>query len=181
MKAVATLVLILALSFGTAHAAMFSSQAGPNGDEKMMPNDQAAVVDGANVTIAFTLMVPETHQRIPDNVSEYTAGEDEIIPALEDALMGMKPGEHKRVELPPEEAFGPYDEQKIMEIRRDMLPPTARTGSIYQVFDGQPITVVALAGDTAVVDLNHPLAGKHLVIDVEVLGVEQLANAPETL
>jgi FKBP-type peptidyl-prolyl cis-trans isomerase 2 len=181
MKTVTTLMLILGLSFGTAHAAMFSSQAGPNGDEKMGTNEQAEVVDGANVTIAFTLMVPETHQRIPDNVSEYTAGEDEIIPALEDALMGMKAGEHKRVELPPEEAFGPYEDQKIMEIRRDMLPPTARTGSIYQIFDGAPITVVALAGDTAVVDLNHPLAGKHLVIDVEVLGVRRLENAPETL
>jgi FKBP-type peptidyl-prolyl cis-trans isomerase 2 len=75
--------------------------------------------------------------------------------------------------LQPEEAFGPYDEQKMIEIRRDMLPPTARTGSIYQTSDGQPITVVSLADDTAVVDLNHPLAGKHLVIDVEVLGVER--------
>jgi FKBP-type peptidyl-prolyl cis-trans isomerase 2 len=122
----------------------------------VVPTDQAAVADGAKVTIAFTLMVLETHQRIPDNVSEYTAGEEEIIPALDDALMGMKPGEHKRVELQPEEAFGPYDEQKIIEIRRDMLPPTARTGSIYQIFDGQPMTVVALADDRAVVHLNHP-------------------------
>jgi FKBP-type peptidyl-prolyl cis-trans isomerase SlyD len=182
MKHVVTLILMLALSLGTAHAATFSSEAGRNGDEKVVPTEQAkVVVDGAEVTIAFTLMVPETHQRIPDNVSEYTAGEGEIIPALEDALMGMKPGENKRVELRPEEAFGPYDDQKIMEIRRDMLPPTVRTGSIYQLLDGQPITIVALADNTAVVDLNHPLAGKHLIIDVEVLGVEQLADGPETL
>ena len=181
MKHAEALVLILALSFSTGHAAPFSSHAGPTGDDMGMPTEQEAVVDGVKVTTAFTLMVPETHQRIPDNVSEYTAGEDEIIPALEDALMGMKPGEHKRVELPPEEAFGPYDEEKILEVRRDMLPPTARTGSIYQVFDGQPMTVVALADDRAVVDLNHPLAGKHLVIDVEVLEVEQLTNTPEPL
>jgi len=43
------------------------------------------------------------------------------------------------------------------------------------------MTVVALADDRAVVDLNHPLAGKHLVIDVEVLEVEQLTNTPEPL
>ncbi len=181
MKQVATLILMLALSLGTAHAATFSSDVGRNGDEKGVPTEQAEVVDGAEVTIAFTLMVPETHQRIPDNVSEYTAGEGQIIPALEDALMGMKPGEHKRVDLQPEEAFGPYDDQKIMEVRRDMLPPTVRSGSIYQLLDGQPITIVALAENTAVVDLNHPLAGKHLIIDVEVLDVEQLADGPETL
>ena len=138
-----------------------------------MRSKQAAVADGTKVTIAFSLMVPETRQTIPDNVTEYIPGEEEIIPALEDALMGMKPGEHKRVELQPEEAFGPYDDQKMMKIRRDMLPTTARNGSIYAMSDGQPITVVALAEDTAIVDLNHPLAGKHLVIEVEVLRVEQ--------
>ena len=138
-----------------------------------MPPEPAAVAEGAKVTIAFTLTVPETHQTIPDNVSEYTPGENEIIPALEDALMGLTPGEHKRVELQPEEAFGPHDEQKMIKIRRDMLPPTAGPGSIYQASDGQPITVVALSEDTAVVDFNHPLAGKHLIIDVEVLEVEQ--------
>ena len=41
----------------------------------------------------------------------------------------MKPGEHTRVELEPEEAFGTYDEQKMMKVRRDMLPATARNGS----------------------------------------------------
>lgn len=182
MRNVTALVLIVALSLGAAaQAATLSSQASLNGDEEVMPTAQEAVVDGAKVTIAFTLMVSETRQSILDNVGEYTAGENEIIPALEDALMGMKPGEHKRVELQPEDAFGVYDDHKIMKIRRDLLPPTARTGSIYEVFGGQPITVVALAEDTAVVDLNHPLAGKHLVIDVDVLEVEPLANASESL
>ena len=49
---------------------------------------------------------------------------------------------------------------------------TARKGSIYATSDGQPITVVAIPEDTAIVDLNHP-PGKHLVIDVEALRVEQ--------
>jgi FKBP-type peptidyl-prolyl cis-trans isomerase 2 len=170
MRPVETIALTLALCFGTAaHAATLPSQ----GEQHITRAEQAAVADGTKVTIAFSLMVPETQQTIPDNVSEYIPGEEEIIPALEDALMGMKPGERKRVELQPEEAFGPYDEQKMMKIRRDMLPTTARNGSIYATADGQPITVVALAEDTAIVDLNHPLAGKHLVIDVEVLRVEQ--------
>lgn len=173
MRPIETFVLALALGIGTAHAATLPSQAGPIGEQRNMPAEQPAVAEGTKVTIAFSLTVPETQQTIPDNVSEYITGKDELIPALEDALMGMKPGEHKRVELGPEDAFGPYDEQKMMKIRRDRLPATARNGSIYATIDGQPITVVALADDTAIVDLNHPLAGKHLVIDVAVLKVEQ--------
>ncbi|WP_447985063.1 FKBP-type peptidyl-prolyl cis-trans isomerase [Nitrospira sp. Nam74] len=114
--------LALALGIGTANAATLPSQEGPVGEQRVMPAEEHVVTGGANVTIAFTLMVPETNQRIPGVVSEYTAGEEEIIPALDDALMGMKPGEQNRVELRPDEAFGPYDDQKIMEIRRDLLP-----------------------------------------------------------
>ena len=181
MRPIETFVLALALGIGTGNAATLPSQAGPVGEQPVMPAEEPIVTDGANVTIAFTLIVPETNQRLLDNVSEYTAGEEEIIPALEDALMGMKPGEQKRVELQPDEAFGPYDDQKIMEVRRDMLPPTARTGSIYELFDGQPMTVVALEEQRAIVDLNHPLAGKYLIFEVKVLGVEQLTNALEVL
>ena len=173
MRLIEIIVLALGLGIGTANAATLPSQAGPIGEQRIMPAEEPMVADGTKVTIAFSLMVPETQQTIPDNVSEYIPGEGELIPALEDALMGMKPGEHKRVALEPEDAFGPYDEQKTMKIRRDMLPVTARTGSIYALADGQPITVVALAEDTAIVDLNHPLAGKHLVIDVEVLRVKE--------
>ncbi|MES4784807.1 MAG: hypothetical protein C4294_02135 [Nitrospiraceae bacterium] len=109
---------------------------------------------------------------IPNNVSEYVHGKDQVLPKLKAALTGMKTGERKRIDLQPDEAFGPYDEQKMMRVRRDESPPTARTGSVYQTPHGEPFTVVALSESTAVIDFNHPLAGKHLVLDVEVLRVE---------
>jgi FKBP-type peptidyl-prolyl cis-trans isomerase (trigger factor) len=102
MRQVEAMALALALSLGTAtHAATFSSQEDQayKGDEQGMAAEQAAVAEGSKVTIAFTLTVPETRQTIPNNVSEYTPGKHEITPALEDALMGMKPGEHKQIEF----------------------------------------------------------------------------------
>ncbi|MGH7230898.1 MAG: FKBP-type peptidyl-prolyl cis-trans isomerase [Nitrospiraceae bacterium] len=169
-------VRVLALAFAlvltvgiTAHAAMVAPDESAPQEEA---GDQPSVTEGAKVTIAFTIAIPEVNEVITGNVSEYVAGEDEVIPALEKELMGLKPGEHKHVDLAPEEAFGPHDETKMMRISRKMLPPTAQSGVIYETPHGDPFTVVALSDDTAVVDFNHPLAGKHLVLDVEVLSVE---------
>ena len=70
-----------ALSLGpTTHAATLFSQEElePKGDEQVTVDEQPAVAEGAKVTIRFTLMVPETRQSIPNNVSEYTPGENEI-------------------------------------------------------------------------------------------------------
>jgi FKBP-type peptidyl-prolyl cis-trans isomerase 2 len=174
MRQVTGLALALVLSLGTAaHAATLSSDFSDQAAPKEEAGNQAAVIEGAKVTIAFTIAIPDANEIITGNVSEYVAGENQVIPALQKELMGMKPGERKRVELPPEEAFGPYDEQKMIKIGREILPPTARSGVVYQTPKGDPFTVVALSDDTAVVDFNHPLAGKHLVVDVEVLRVEQ--------
>jgi len=85
----------------------------------------------------------------------------------------MKPGEHKRVDLQAEEALGPYDQKKRITVGREELPADVKTGSIYQTPDGQLFTVTALSDTSAVVDLNHPLAGKPLVVDVQILKVEQ--------
>jgi FKBP-type peptidyl-prolyl cis-trans isomerase 2 len=137
------------------------------------PEATAMVDEGAKVTIAFTIFVPESNEVIPNNVGEYAPGEHQLIPALEDALMGLRPGDRKRIDLQPEQAFGSYDEQKMIRVKREVLPPTAQTGRVYQTTQGQPFTIVALRDDTAVIDFNHPLAGKHLVFDVEIVRVEQ--------
>jgi FKBP-type peptidyl-prolyl cis-trans isomerase 2 len=84
----------------------------------------------------------------------------------------MKPGEQKRVDLKAEEAFGPYDERKKTTISREQLPPEVQAGLVYETSDGVPFTVLALSDQAAVVDFNHPLAGKHLVFDVQVIKVE---------
>ena len=174
---------VIALAFGvalaiattTAHAAVpstgcFSRSVRPSKKEAL---DHALVTEGAKVTIAFTIAVPDTRETITREVSEYVAGDDQVIPALQKELMGMKAGERKRVELQPEEAFGPYDEQKKIRLPRGILPSAARVGVVYQTPQGETFTVVGLSEDTAVADFNHPLAGKHVILDVEVLQVEQ--------
>lgn len=84
----------------------------------------------------------------------------------------MKPGEHKRVDLPVEDVFGPYDDNKKITLSREELPPDVETGTVYETPDGQPFTIIALSDTAGVVDLNHPLAGKPFIVDVQILKVE---------
>jgi FKBP-type peptidyl-prolyl cis-trans isomerase 2 len=157
----ATAMTGILIGVGSVHA--FSESAG----------NQMPITEGAKVTIAYTITVPDSNLTIPDNVSEYVSGQHQVLPSLENALTGMKQGEHKRIDLQAEEAFGPYDQKKKMTVKREELPPDVVEGSIYQIPDGQPVTIIALSDTTAVVDLNHPFAGKPLVLDVQILKVDQ--------
>ena len=138
--------------------------------------NQAAIGPGDKVTITFNLTVPETHFGIKDNVSEYVPGQRQLLPALEQALMGMKAGDRKHVEFKPEEGFGTYDPGKRRTVARDQLPKEAKVGDVYESAHGQPFMVESLSDQNAVVDFNHPLAGKLVVFDVQVLKVERAAE-----
>ena len=135
--------------------------------------DNAPVVqDGSVVLMEFTITVPESQLVIPKNVSQFTPGQHELLPNLEKAITGMKKGEEKRVDLSSDDAFGPYDETKKGIISSESLPPDTQPGTILTTEEGVPFVVTELSGPVASIDFNHPLAGKHLVIDVKILNVE---------
>lgn len=131
-----------------------------------------SVQDGAVVLMEFTITVPESRLVIPKNVSQFVPGHHELLPNLEKALNGMKKGEEKRVDLSSDEAFGPYDETKKGVISSEHLPPGTEPGTILTTEEGIPFVVTEVSGPLASVDFNHPLAGKHLLIDVKILNVE---------
>jgi FKBP-type peptidyl-prolyl cis-trans isomerase 2 len=129
------------------------------------------VVDGAVVSIEYTITVPASHVVIRDNVSEFVPGRHELLPNLEKALTGMKKGEEKRVDLRSDDAFGPYDESKKRVISRDRLPAGVEPGMILETEEGAHFVVVELLDSLAAIDFNHPLAGKDVVFDVKILNV----------
>jgi FKBP-type peptidyl-prolyl cis-trans isomerase 2 len=134
--------------------------------------NEPIIQDGAVVLMEFTITVPESRLVIPKNVSQFTPGHHEMLPNLEKALTGMKKGDEKRVDLSSDDAFGPYDETKKGVISAESLPPDTKPGTILTTEEGVPFVVTELSGPVASVDFNHPLAGKHLIIDVKILNVE---------
>lgn len=135
-------------------------------------DNDPVVQDGSVVLMEFTITVPESQLVIPKNVSQFTPGQHELLPNLEKAITGMKKGEEKRVDLSSDDAFGPYDETKKGIISSESLPPDTQPGTILATEEGVPFVVTELSGPVASIDFNHPLAGKHLVIDVKILNVE---------
>ena len=133
------------------------------------------IEEGAKVTLEMTISVPNDHLIIPPHTSEYTHGAKQLIPGLEQALVGLHVGEKKRVELDADHAFGQYDATKKTTIPRAQLPQTITAGEITTTPEGRPFTVLSLADDSAVIDFNHPLAGKQIVLDVVVLKVKPRA------
>ena len=107
---------------------------------------------------------------------EFQAGGNEIIPGVSQAVIGMEPGETKTVEIPPEKGFGQRVDTQVQRVEKKFLPEDVTVGSALQAQNeetGEPFTVwvVELDDDTAVLDANHPLAGRDLVFDIELVAI----------
>ena len=135
--------------------------------------ENSRIVDGSKVTFQYVTSVPgSTGLNSGTAVSEFIQGRHEIFPALEREVVGMKPGEEKKVELTPAEGFGPHDDGKKMNIPKTLLPFGTKAGDILRNNAGELATVAEVADTTAVLDYNHPLAGKPLVVQLKILKVE---------
>lgn len=108
---------------------------------------------------------------VADDV-RYLHGHGQLLPGLEKALEGLAAGERAEATISPEDGYGERDESRVIEVPTADLPPDLRPGAVVQAqLPGggvMPLTVEAVEGSTATLDGNHPLAGKTLVVDVEV-------------
>lgn len=134
--------------------------------------ESSRIVDGSKVTLQYVASVPGSTEIDYGNVSEFIQGQHEIFPALEQKVVGMKPGEEKKVELSPEEGFGPHDDQKTMNVPKTLLPFGAKEGDIVKNDVGDLATVAEVSDTSAVLDYNHPLAGKPLIVQLKILKME---------
>lgn len=110
---------------------------------------------------------------------EFIFGSGMIIPGLEEGLEGMKVTDKKTIEIGFEKAYGPIQEQAKQEVPRAQLPKDVPLEVGMQLAaqgpQGQPmpVTVAELKEETVVMDFNHPLAGKDLTFEVEVVEVRE--------
>lgn len=106
---------------------------------------------------------------------EFKMGNGQLIRGFESGIMEMAVGEKKTLKLTPEEAYGPVHESMILTIPKSNVPPDVQIGSQLQAEgqDGNPVVFIVrqVNEDNVVIDGNHPLAGKNLLFDVEVIDV----------
>jgi len=130
------------------------------------------------VTIGYTLKDDEGQVLDTSDGGEaltYLHGAGDIVPGLEKALDGKQVGDEISVKLSPEEGYGQRNEGQIRNIPLRKLPAgKVEVGMQYQITtDAGPMLalVIAVRGDYATIDANHPLAGMTLNFDVKVVEV----------
>jgi len=142
--------------------------------------DALVVKDGSTVSIEYTLKLTDG-STADSNVGEeplvYVQGQQEILPALEAKLLGMKADETRVVTLTPEEGYGPVQSEGFQTVPLEIIPEEARHEGarlVGQGPHGEPIhaKVTEVGDDSAVVDLNHPLAGETLHFDIRIVSIQ---------
>lgn len=108
---------------------------------------------------------------------EFTLGEGQVLPGVEEAAEGMAVGESKTVKLQPEQAYGPRRDDLTQEIPRDKLPAdmSPEVGQRLQIQQatGETVSasVAAITDEAITVDANHPLAGQDIILDLEMVEI----------
>ena len=137
------------------------------------------IQNGKTVKLQYVLMVDGeiVDSSEKSGIFEYTHGKGQIINGLERALEGLKPGDTKKIHVGPDDAYGPINPNAVMEIPRDQIQEGEL--QIGMVLTGKSAEGKTLKGlitqindDTVAINFNHPLAGKELYFEIEVVDVQ---------
>jgi peptidylprolyl isomerase len=138
------------------------------------------IEDGQKVTIHYTGTLDDGTQfdsSAGRDPLEFEVGAGMVIPGFESGVKDMEVGEKKSIHIPADEAYGERREDMVMEFERSQLPeglePEVGMGLQMQGPQGQaiPVQITAVAEEAITIDANHPLAGKNLNFELELVSV----------
>lgn len=137
--------------------------------------------EGSTVSVHYTgtldsgEMFDTSRERDP---IEFVVGEHAVIKGFEDAVLGMKKGDKKKISIEAKDAYGDPNPQLRQEVPRqalgDIKPEVGMMLALQHPMAPQPIPVkiVNVTPETVTIDLNHPLAGQRLHFDLELVDVQ---------
>jgi len=112
-----------------------------------------------------------------DEPLEFTIGKGEVISGFENAVIGMEVGEKKTVSIPPEDAFGQWHEELVVDVSKSDFPENIspvigkRLKIRMKGSDPVEVTVKDTSEDTVTLDGNHPLAGYTLIYHIQLISI----------
>ena len=137
------------------------------------------ITEGSLVKVSYTLrvdgdIVDSTQEGKP---FEFRIGNKQVIPGFEEAIKGMEVGEKKSFEVSPDKGYGYEEPQAMQEVPKNELPPDVKPEVGMMLYGTRPDSqtfaakITEVKENVIVVSLNHPLAGKTLNFEVEVIEV----------
>ena len=104
---------------------------------------------------------------------EFQVGNQQVIEGFESAVMGLAKGDKTTVTIPSDKAYGELRNELIQQVPKNQVPENVEVGVQLQGVNpqGQPfvVTVTEVTESSVTIDANHPLAGKTLIFDIEVV------------
>ncbi len=137
--------------------------------------------NGSLVKVHYTGKLDDGTQfdsSVGGNPLEFTVGKGEVIPGFEEAVVGMNVGDSKTVEITPEQAYGEHRQDRVLQMEKEKLPENINPEVGLRLQAKQPddsvitFTVTDVTEDSVTLDANHPLAGKNLTFDIELVDVQ---------
>lgn len=138
------------------------------------------IAQGSRITMHFALKLSE-EQEVDSTFNKepatFVLGDGNLLPGFEERLIGLTTGDSKSFTVPPEKAFGQTNPQNMQSMKRSDFPVDmpVSPGLMVSFADAQgaelPGVISEIEGDWVTVDFNHPLAGKELIFNVQILEV----------
>lgn len=142
----------------------------------------------ARQVISFHYVLTDKDGKIIDSSKEgepltFLEGAGQIIIGLEKSLIALRRGDKKKINVSHGEAYGSYDQTLIYSVTREKFPQgQVKIGDMFEIGKDEAfrvVTVIEVGDKDVTLDANHPLAGKDLTFDVEII---EMRNAtPEEL
>lgn len=115
----------------------------------------------------------------PEAPLSFQVGQGHVISGFDQAVLGLRVGDKTTVTIPPENGYGVYEDDLVVVIPRDQFPK----GSVFEIGQqfmlrspegiGEMSTVIAMNDNDVTLDLNHSMAGKTLVFDIEIADIKE--------
>ncbi|SDS29058.1 FKBP-type peptidyl-prolyl cis-trans isomerase SlpA [Halopseudomonas sabulinigri] len=131
------------------------------------------------VTLHFTLKLPNgdvVDTTLDKQPATFKVGDGSLLPGFEQALFGLQAGDRRSFAIEPERGFGPGNPQNVQSIARDQFDEMELEEGLLVIFQDAaggelPGVVKTIHEKVVEVDFNHPLAGKVITFDVEIVAV----------
>lgn len=138
------------------------------------------VTNGATVEVHYTGKLEDGtifDSSIEREPLKFTLGQGMLIPGFETGIMDMEVNDKKIIFIPSDQAYGQRHEEMLHEVKKEQLPqeikPEVGMPLVSQTPEGQEMhfIIAEVKEDSIIVDGNHPLAGKDLTFEIEVLSI----------
>lgn len=114
---------------------------------------------------------------------QFTIGEKKVIPGFEEAVLKMQPGDTTTITIPSEKAYGPHRPELVVKLDRKEVPDNVKPeiGQVLRIKQEAPekggqerifaVTITGITDTHITLDANHPLAGKDLTFEIELIEI----------